>query len=229
MDPETAHEIYGQQRQVLYCELDHCLTELDMKRLHAARLEIVRDADISLLEMTSAALDWYRRPSRVGQNGVFLEARGLVKAADAQAEGSRKTDKGEPAREVRLRCCEIEGIDAKGTEQATLTSQGADNLGGSAPQERDSPGPSDSDFDEIDFLSPRRHHKDEPVRLPVSEPGGAKAAGAQWQPTARRQLRSYKERKPAIIKHVSESRLETPKRTGAHILILVACISFVWC
>ncbi|KAI0730301.1 hypothetical protein C8Q72DRAFT_256422 [Fomitopsis betulina] len=155
-----------------------------MKRLHAARLEIVRDADISLLEMTSAALDWYRRPSRVGQNGVFLEARGLVKAADAQAEGSRKTDKGEPARE------------------ATLTSQGADNLGGSAPQERDSPGPSDSDFDEIDFLSPRRHHKDEPVRLPVSEPGGAKAARAQWQPTARRQLRSYKERKPAIIKHL---------------------------
>lgn len=209
-----------------YSPDDHPVTEHDTKDLHAARIEAVRDAGIQLQEMTSAALDWYRRPSRGGSRkyAIYLEARGLVSAPDAHAEESGQTVKGEPDGDVRSKRLQVDGkgthADAAAKEgpSSQLGGEGGDKPGGNAQREWDMPERSESDLDDDppDFLRPGRFHDDEHERPGKSEENRAVRGQMGSTTGTRRQVRARKranrivaEKQPAVSKHVVSASRHT--------------------
>lgn len=66
---------------------------------------------IQLEEMTSVALDWYGRPPRRGQYVIYLEAKGLLGAHEANWEPKVNVEKGDITNDV----CSIHS-DVKGTD-----------------------------------------------------------------------------------------------------------------
>ena len=66
---------------------------------------------IQLGEMTIVALDWYGHPPRRGQYAIYLKAKGLLEAHEANGEPKVNVEKGDITNDV----CSIHS-DVKGTD-----------------------------------------------------------------------------------------------------------------